>query len=114
MTIISTNVGDLGDAHSEYFSAMSETGFFGMALWIAITLLTAATAFRTIYSSEDRKLRITATMALLGLVTYYVHAFLNNYSQYDKIAVPFWAFTAVIVALDLRRKATEEQKIGVG
>ncbi len=114
MTIISTNVGDLGDAHSEYFSAMSETGFLGMALWIGITLLTVATAFRTIYLSEDRKLRITATMALLGLITYYVHAFLNNYSQYDKIAVPFWAFTAVIVALDLRRKATEEQKIGVG
>ena len=40
-------------------------------------------------------------MAMLGLITYYVHAFLNNYSQYDKIAVPLWAFTAVIAALDL-------------
>ena len=104
MTIISTNTGDLGDAHSEYFSAMSETGFPGMALWIAITLLTMAAAFRVVYHTEDRKIKITALMALLGLVTYHVHAFLNNYSQYDKIAVPLWTFTAVIVVLDLHRK----------
>jgi len=104
MSIISTNTGDLGDAHSEYFSAMSETGFPGMALWIGITLLTMATAFRVIYSTEDRKIKITALIALLGLVTYHVHAFLNNYSQYDKIAVPLWTFTAVIVVLDLQRR----------
>jgi O-antigen ligase len=101
MTIISTNTGDLGDAHSEYFSAMSETGFPGMVLWIGITLLTMATAFRIIYRTEDRKVKITALMSLLGLVTYHTHAFLNNYSQYDKIAVPLWTFTAVIVVLDL-------------
>jgi hypothetical protein len=59
-----------------------------------------ATAFRVIYRHTQRQARITALIALLGLVTYYTHAFLNNYSQYDKIAVPFWAFTAVIVALD--------------
>ena len=105
MTIISTNTGDLGDAHSEYFSAMSETGFPGMMLWIGITLLTMASAFRIYYQSEDRKVRITTLIALLGLVTYYTHAFLNNYSQYDKIAVPFWAFTAVIVVLDRQSKA---------
>ena len=109
MTIISTNTGDLGDAHSEYFSAMSETGFPGMALWIGITLLTMAAAFRVIYKHTERQARITALIALLGLVTYYTHAFLNNYSQYDKIAVPFWAFTAIIVVLDLglRRKEKE-------
>jgi O-antigen ligase len=101
MTIISTNTGDLGDAHSEYFSAMSETGFPGMTLWVGITLLTMATAFRVIYRTEDRKVKITTLMSLLGLVTYHTHAFLNNYSQYDKIAVPLWTFTAVIVVLDL-------------
>ena len=104
MTIISTNTGELGDAHSEYFSAMSETGFPGMALWVGITLLTMATAFRVIYRTEDRKIKITALMALLGLVTYHTHAFLNNYSQYDKIAVPLWTFSAVIVVLDLQKK----------
>jgi putative inorganic carbon (HCO3(-)) transporter len=110
MTIISTNTGDLGDAHSEYFSAMSETGFPGMVLWIGITLLTMATAFRIIYRTEDRKVKITALMSLLGLVTYHTHAFLNNYSQYDKIAVPLWTFTAVIVVLDLHTAQYANQK----
>jgi O-antigen ligase len=113
MTIISTNTGDLGDAHSEYFSAMSESGFPGMALWIAITLLTMATAFRVIYNTEDRKIKITTLIALLGLVTYHVHAFLNNYSQYDKIAVPLWMFTAVIVVLDLHTKNTSTPDYGL-
>lgn len=110
MTIISTNTGDLGDAHSEYFSAMSETGFPGMVLWIGITLLTMATAFRIIYRTEDRKVKITALMSLLGLVTYHTHAFLNNYSQYDKIAVPLWTFSAVIVVLDLHTAQYANQK----
>jgi hypothetical protein len=43
-------------------------------------------------------------MALLSLMTYYTHAVLNNYSQYDKLAVPLWAFTAIIAALDLYHK----------
>ena len=30
LTLISTFSGDLGDAHSEYFSAMSEAGYMGM------------------------------------------------------------------------------------
>lgn len=101
MTIISTNTGSLGDAHSEYFSAMSEMGFPGLMLWVALTLLTMSVAFRIIYRHPDRTVRLTVIMALLGLVTYYVHAFLNNYTQYDKLAVPFWTFTAVITAIDL-------------
>lgn len=105
MTIISTNSGDLGDAHSEYFSAMSEMGFPGLILWTTITLLTISIAFRIIYKHPVRNIRITTMIALLGLVTYYTHAFLNNYSQYDKVAVPFWAFTAIIVCIDLFYKS---------
>jgi len=101
MTIISTNSGDLGDAHSEYFSALAEMGIPGFALWITMVLITMGTAFKIIYKTNSRQVKITAMMVLLGLVTYYFHALLNNYSQYDKIAVPLWTFMAVIVALDI-------------
>ena len=104
LTLISTNAGDLGDAHSEFFSAMSETGFLGMFLFISIVLTTLATSFKVIYTSPILKVRLTAYIAIMGLVTYYSHAFLNNYTQYDKLAVPFWGFTAIIVALDLFHK----------
>lgn len=104
LTIISTNSGDLGDAHSEFFSAMSEMGFIGLILWAALVLVTISTAFRVIYTTSVLKVKLTATLVLLGLITYYTHAVLNNYSQYDKVAVPLWAFTAIIVVLDIYHK----------
>ncbi|MBL7900916.1 MAG: O-antigen ligase family protein [Bacteroidia bacterium] len=103
-TIISTNAGDLGDAHSEFFSAMAEAGFPGLMAWFAVVLISVAVSFRLIYTTPDRKVRITAMIALLGLITYYAHALLNNYSQYDKVAVPLWAFMAIITALDMAEK----------
>lgn len=104
LTIISTHSGDLGDAHSEYFSAMSETGFIGMFFWLGIVFATLSSAFNIIYTTNSLKIRLTTYMVFLGLVAYHAHAVLNNYSQYDKLAVPLWAFTAIIVALDVRNK----------
>lgn len=101
LTIISTNAGDLGDAHSEYFSSLSELGIPGFISWMSIVLLSIGTGFKIVYATSKRYVKITAYMALLGLITYYVHALLNNYSQYDKIAVPMWSFIAIIVALDI-------------
>lgn len=101
MTIISTNSGDLGDAHSEFFSAMAEAGFPGLILFVTMVLTSVSVAFKIIYKTQLRAVRITAMIALLGLITYYSHALLNNYSQYDKIAVPLWGFMAIIAALDL-------------
>lgn len=110
LTIISTSSGDLGDAHSEYFSSLSEMGLPGFVFWISIVLVSIGTGFRIIYTSRQRPVKITAMMALLGLITYYFHALLNNYSQYDKIAVPMWAFMAIIVALDLYFLPEKETK----
>lgn len=104
LTIISTNSGDLGDAHSEFFSAMSEMGYIGLIVWTSLVLLTISTGFKVIYETPILKVKLTASIVLLGLITYYIHAILNNYSQYDKVAVPLWAFTAIIVVLDLYHK----------
>lgn len=101
LTIISTNSGDLGDAHSEYFSALSELGWPGFIAWMSMVLYTFIIGFKVIYNAANRRIKITAQMALLGIVTYHVHAFLNNYSNYDKIAVPLFGFMAVLVALDI-------------
>jgi O-antigen ligase len=111
LTLISTFAGDLGDAHSEYFSAMSEAGYMGLLSWLGVVLTTLGVSFRVFYREEPGKVRYTLLMAVLGLITYYVHAFLNNYSQYDKIAVPLWTFTAVVTALDLYHRGTVKPTI---
>lgn len=102
LTLISTHAGDLGDAHSEYFSALSEMGVPGAFLWLAVVLTTLSTAFRILYASDNLRVKLTTYIVFLGLVAYHAHAVLNNYSQYDKLAVPLWAFTAILVAFDLK------------
>jgi putative inorganic carbon (HCO3(-)) transporter len=100
LTLISTNSGDLGNTHSEYFNALSETGLIGFISWIGVFLASIATGLQIIYDpAKEPWKRSMATAVTLGLITYYVHAFLNNFSDFDKIAVPLWGFMAVLVAL---------------
>lgn len=102
-TIISTFTGDLGDAHSEYFSSLSEMGIPGLLFWSLLVLGSMGLAFNIYYKSDlYPAVKLTALMSILGLSTYYVHAFLNNYLQHDKIAIPLFSFIAILVALDLR------------
>ncbi|MFO7924364.1 MAG: O-antigen ligase family protein [Bacteroidales bacterium] len=103
-TIISTNMADGGDAHSEYLGPLSETGLPGMLSFIAVVALTLTTGFRLLRQLKKRGDRLLATGVLLGLTTYLVHGFLNNFLHSDKAAVPFWGFAAILVAMDLYRK----------
>ena len=98
MTIISTTSGDLGNVHSEYLRPFAESGLLGGLLWIALVLATLHQGFLVYYESDNLKIKGLVLGALLGLVTYFIHGFLNNYSDFDKIAVPMWGFISIIVA----------------
>jgi len=109
-TVISTNAGTLGNAHSEFLGAMAESGIPGMLIVIFLVFSIFYYGFRT-YSAlmhvDKNKARFILGL-LLGLVSYFVHGFLNNFLDTDKIAVPVWGFVAIIVAnglaLDLKSK----------
>ncbi|MFW5851696.1 MAG: O-antigen ligase family protein [Bacteroidota bacterium] len=103
-TIISTNAADLGNAHSEYLGLLSEAGFIGSLSFILIIILTLTTVFRLYYRTHNDTTKKIALSLCLGLITYYVHGFLNNFLDYDKISLLFWSFTAIIVALDIQDK----------
>lgn len=101
LSTISTNAGNLGNAHSEYIGPMTEQGVPGVALVVLLFLSTFATGVRVYRTAKDPH---TARMALaftLSLLTYYIHGVFNNFLDTDKLSVPFWGFTAVIVALDV-------------
>ncbi len=100
-TIISTNAGDRGNAHSEYIGPLSESGVPGLLAVLAIMIVSIYTGFKVYKRSADRKARILAISITLGLITYYIHGLLNNFLDTDKASVPFWGFIAVLVALDL-------------
>jgi hypothetical protein len=43
--------------------------------------------------------------ALIGLFTYFLHGFLNNFLDQDKASAPFWSLIAILVALDVYHKS---------
>ena len=104
LTIISTNFGDMGNAHSEYLSALSESGFIGLLLFISIVASIFTCAIKLYYKtpSHENDIKLLIMGIIISLSTYFIHAFLNNYLDTDKAAVPIWAMCAMIIAMSLK------------
>ena len=103
ITIISTNFGDAGNAHSEHLGPLAEQGVPGMLLMVVLVLVVMYTGINLYLTLPFGELRLFVMAALLGLTTYFIHGVLNNYLDTDKAAIPFWGFIAVIVAVDVWR-----------
>lgn len=103
-SLISTNAGTNGNAHSEYLGPLSEQGVLGMVFVLALMVAVFNMGFRTVYAARDRAQKILALVLILGLTTYFVHGFLNNFLDTDKLSVPFWGFIAALVVIDLKQK----------
>lgn len=103
-TIISTNSGDAGTAHSEYLGPLAESGFLGMLTVLAVFFSLLYTGFKVYRNSESEEIRFYALISTLAITTYLVHGLLNNFLDSDKAAVPLWTFAAILVALDKRSR----------
>ena len=100
-TIISTNLGNRGNAHSEYLGSLAESGIFGLATYMALIISVVFVAIKTYQRIDKGWLRGLLRVAFLGLITYYLHGFLNNFLDMDKASAPFWGFTAMIASLSI-------------
>ncbi len=103
-TVISTNYGDAGNAHSEYLGPLCESGVIGMLSFILILIFILYTGITLYFRLEDDRLKMLVMSMLLGLITYFLHGVLNNFLDTDKVSVPFWGFCAGIVAIDIYQK----------
>jgi O-antigen ligase len=107
-TIISTNFGTNGNAHSEYLGPLAEQGIMGCLIVFVLLLYSTSLGYKLVYSVEDREVKVLTIGLFLGLMTYFVHGFLNNFLDTDKLSLPFWGFLAALVSIDLyysKRKA---------
>ncbi len=100
-TIISTNVGDMGNAHSEYLGALSESGLPGMLIFIILSLMIITYGVQNYIKAKSREIRLILASTICGFTTYLLHGFLNNFLDTDKASVPFWSFAAIILVVDL-------------
>ena len=96
-TIISTNRGDGGNAHSEYLGPLAEQGVMGGLLFSALVIITSSLAFQLFQNEQHYEERLMIMGVFLGLMTYFIHGALNNFLDADKVAVPFWMFLAFLV-----------------
>ena len=100
-TIISTNFGTNGNAHSEYLGPLSEQGLIGMIIVFVMLFAVLFMGYRLYYSVKERNMRILTVGVFLGLFPYFIHGFLNNFLDTDKLSVPFWGFMAILVCIDV-------------
>ena len=105
-TVISTNRGTVGGAHSEYMQPLAESGLVGLLLTLAL-FITVIYRASMVYSKRllEPNLQALLIALLMGLLTYFLHGLVNNYLDTDKAAYPFWSFIAAIVALDVYAKS---------
>ena len=94
--------GNGGSAHSEYFLALSETGIFSLLIFIAFYLYSLYTAFKIFYKLNTLKVKVVVIFIILGLTTYFIHSFFNNFLDDCKIAFLFWTYLCGMTALDVR------------
>ena len=103
-TIISTDFGDAGNAHSEYLGALSESGLPGALIFIAMTFLILITGIRVWYREKKNFAGYFALAIITGLMTYVIHGIMNSFLDSDKIAALWWGFAAMLVSMDLKVK----------
>ena len=109
-TLISTDFGTRGNAHSEYLGPLAEGGVFGLLSMLFVIGTTLYTGIRVFFTSKRRTVRIFSLAILIGLVSYYFHGLLNNFLDTDKVSVLFWGYTAMLVAMDIYHRQTPEDE----
>ena len=100
-TPVSTNRGDNGTAHNEFLLAMSESGLPAgiiMVFYFAIPIACGMRGYRLATTHHIRMLYLATTF---GIITYAIHAFVNNFLDQDKVGGTYLVLMAMIAAMDL-------------
>ena len=59
-------------------------------------------------NAKEKEVKILSLSVVIGLISYYLHGFLNNFLDSDKASVPVWGFIAILVALDIYSNKSEK------
>lgn len=109
LTVISTNFGDLGTAHSEYLGPLAEMGVLGLLTvlaFVAALFYSGITLLIHIkrYTPEDKELYGLILCIVLAISTYFFHGLLNNYLDTDKASIPVYGAAAIFIAQQIQMK----------
>ncbi|MCC6461708.1 MAG: O-antigen ligase family protein [Saprospiraceae bacterium] len=86
------NYGRGGGAHSEYWQALVELGWPGLALWLGLVLGSLGLGWQ-----QYRQRRDTAQLfRILALLSFFLHALVNNFLHDARVAALVWGILAII------------------
>lgn len=108
-TIISTNAGNRGNAHSEYIGPLAEGGVPGLLTVLVLFASIVIFGFKVFHQTPMGNQKELVLMAILGLITYMTHGLLNNFLDMDKASAPFWGFAALLVAQNFANEKAHYQ-----
>ena len=100
LTIISTNFGNGGNAHSEYLGPLAEQGIIGLLIMVTLVGIFFYLSGKYYIKSNHIFNKQLCLMIILALTTYFSHGVLNNYLDTDKASIPIWGLLAMFVCLD--------------
>lgn len=100
-TPISTNFGEVGSIHSEFFGPLVEMGIIGFLLFIIMNMAAIATGMQLYYHGKTDYVRYLALAIMLGLITYLVHGLVNNFLDWDKASLVFWSSFGMLTSLSV-------------
>ena len=99
-TIITTNYGDGGNAHSEYIGALAEMGIIGSLIVVLLVIVSVYKGLTTYKKAKNKESKILILAATLAIISYFIHGVLNNFLDTDKLSIPVWSCLAIITAID--------------
>lgn len=100
-TVITTNFGDGGNAHSEYIGALAEMGIFGSLIVILLISVSVYKGLMTYKKAKNKESKILVLCATLAVISYFTHGVLNNFLDTDKLSIPVWSCLAIITVMDI-------------
>lgn len=116
LTIISTNFGNQGNAHSEYLGPLAEMGLIGM---LSVLAFVAALFYYGImllinikrHTPEEKQMYVLILSIVLAMSTYFFHGLLNNYLDTDKASIPVYGAAAIIIAQQVRLRVKRREML---
>lgn len=99
MTRISTNIGDRGNAHSEYLTLLSESGLIGLLLFLSIIGTSYYYTMQSIQLNVSSNVAYILMASILGLTTFYIHGLFNSFIDSNKMAILVYSSLGIITSI---------------
>jgi O-antigen ligase len=96
-----------GSAHSEYFLALSENGFTGLILYVALQLAMLFAFYGVWYGRLTSAEKYFALAVYLGLLTYTIHGLFNNFLNQAQMGLTWWMMVGALLFVSTKNKNIE-------